>query len=50
MYWETGDVNMLQERFKQYSSLINKFSSGLEMIPINPGESLEDYFKRILNR
>jgi len=50
MYWETGDINILQERFKEYSALLDKFSSGLEMMPMNPGESHEDYFKRILNR
>ena len=50
MYWETENVNILQERFKQYTDLLNTFSTGLEMMPVNPGESLEDYFKRILNR
>ncbi|MEO8712490.1 MAG: hypothetical protein ABI405_10225 [Parafilimonas sp.] len=48
MFWETEDESLLKERFKQYAALLNKFSTGLEIIPINPGENLEDYFKRIL--
>ena len=50
MYWETEDEVLLKERFKEYSDLISKVSTGLEIIPVKPGESLEEYFNRILNR
>lgn len=50
MYWETEDEMMLKERFQEYTDLISKVSTGLEIIPVNPGESLEEYFDRILNR
>ena len=49
-YWKTENENFLKERFKQYGDLLNKFSTGLEMMPINAGETLTDYFKRILSR
>jgi len=50
LYWETGNETLLKERFKEYSALLDKVSTGLEVIPIKPGESLEEYFSRILNR
>jgi hypothetical protein len=50
MYWETEDEVLLKKRFKEYSDLIGKVSTGLEIIPMKPGESLKEYFNRILNR
>ncbi len=49
-YWETGDEMLLTETFKKYTDLIENFTSSLEIFPILPGESYEDYFKRLMNK
>lgn len=49
-YWETGDEKLLHEIFKKYDALISRFTSGLEHIPINPGESFLAYLLRIAKR
>jgi hypothetical protein len=48
MYWGTSDENILKDKFNQYTALINSVSNAMQSIPIQPGENLEDYFKRIL--
>jgi len=47
-YWETGDEKLLEETFKRYTELIEGFASSIEIYPVNPGESFEAYFKRLL--
>lgn len=49
-YWETGDEKLLEDTFKQYTDMINGFSSSIENYPIQPGESIDDYFKRLLKQ
>ena len=47
-YWETGDEKLLEDTFKEYTQLIDHFTSSIEIFPMNPGESYEDYFERLL--
>jgi hypothetical protein len=47
-YWETGDEKLLEENFKRYTALINGFVSCLQNFSMNPGESFEAYFERLL--
>jgi hypothetical protein len=47
-YWETNDLALLQTTFKRYTTLINGFASALEYIPIQPGETIELYFERLM--
>ena len=46
-YWETKNELFLKDTFEKNTNLINSFSSGIEMIPKNENESLEDYLLRI---
>jgi hypothetical protein len=47
-YWETNDLELLRTNFKRNADLINSFSNAIEIIPKNSGESIEDYFKRLI--
>jgi hypothetical protein len=47
-YWETGDEKLLEETFERYTNLINGFVSALENFTIEPGESFEAYFERLM--
>lgn len=47
-YWETGDENVLKEKFTRYNKLFDMFYDGLECYPVNDGESLESYFNRLI--
>ena len=47
-YWETGNEILLRDTFKKYTDLIENFTSSLEIYPMLPGESYEDYFKRLM--
>ncbi len=49
-YWETGDEEVLERKFKEYNYLVDNFSLAIEAIPAEPGETYEDYFKRITER
>jgi len=49
-YWETGNENLLEQKFKENGDLIDNFSMAIETIPIKRGESFENYFKRIIRR
>jgi len=49
-YWETGNENLLEQKFKEYGDLIDNFSMAIETIPIKQGESFENYFERIIGR
>lgn len=46
-YWETGDENLLNERFKRNADLINNFAFAIEQFPMKNGESYETYFGRL---
>lgn len=48
-YWETNDIDILKANFKRNAGLISGFSSALESIPMEKGETIENYFKRLLN-
>lgn len=47
-YWETGDEKLLEKIFNRYNDLMDSVSSALENIPFKTDESIEEYFKRIL--
>lgn len=46
-FWETRDEELLKTIFDRYTNLIDSFHSSLENIPINEGESTEDYILRM---
>lgn len=46
-YWETGDMKILEHKFKQYGAILDSFSLALETIPTSQGETLIDYLDRI---
>jgi hypothetical protein len=47
-YWETGDDKLLADTFKEYTELIEGFVTSIEIYPMNPGESYEAYFARLM--
>ena len=47
-YWETNNIEVLKANFNKYTSLMNSFTSALEIIPKVSGESLEEYFLRLM--
>ncbi|MDH6313912.1 hypothetical protein M2137_002703 [Parabacteroides sp. PFB2-10] len=47
-YWETGDENLLQEKFKEYDALLDNFVLSFQTFPVEKGEGLMDYFDRLL--
>lgn len=47
-YWETGDEKLLQDIFTRYTDLIAGVRNSFENYPINPEESFEDYFARLI--
>lgn len=47
-YWETGNENLLEQKFKENGSLIDNFSLAVETIPIDKEESFDKYFERII--
>lgn len=49
-YWETGNEQRLQAIFKRYNDLVDGFASSLEHYPIEPGETFEAYFKRLMEK
>jgi hypothetical protein len=49
-YWETGDIHVLTESFKRYNDLIDAFADMLENEKIKKGETMEDYFMRVLKQ
>jgi hypothetical protein len=46
-YWETRDEELLKTIFGRNTNLIESFKSNLENIPLNEGEDIENYLKRI---
>jgi len=49
-YWETDDEKLLQNTFNRYTDLIENFTSSINNFPKKSGESLEDYFERLLKK
>jgi hypothetical protein len=47
-YWETLNEELLKEKFKQYTSLLNSVSASLEKNNRKEHESFEEYFFRIM--
>ena len=47
-YWETKDIEILKDNFKRNADLISGFSSALEYIPMEAGETIENYFERLM--
>lgn len=48
-YWETEDENVLQQSFNRYNEIFAHVTNALENIPKLKGESIEEYFKRMLS-
>lgn len=46
-YWETKNVQLLDDTFRKYTNLLNGFGSLMETIPIGESESIEEYLIRI---
>lgn len=49
-YWETGDEELLEERFREMNQLLDQVAFGMEHFPRNSGESFENYIARLLNQ
>ena len=49
-YWETGNEELLKNKFSQYNALLDTVSSAMENYPIDKGETFEQYFERVLKR
>lgn len=48
LYWETNDEQQLSEAFRSYDILMDTVYDGLTYVPMKEGETLEEYFTRIL--
>lgn len=48
-YWETNDEAQLARAFYEYDILLDTVADGLRYVPRNEGETLEQYFNRILS-
>jgi len=46
-YWETDDLEKLKGQFNRYNTILDNFCLGLETIPINASENIEDYLIRL---
>ncbi|PXV68742.1 hypothetical protein CLV62_1014 [Dysgonomonas alginatilytica] len=47
-YWETGDESLMKYQFKEYDKLLDNFVLSLQTFPMEPGESFEMYFDRLI--
>ena len=47
-YWETGDENIMRERFKLYDFLLDSVALSIQTFPIEPGEDIISYFERLM--
>lgn len=47
-FWETGNTGLLIDNFKRYTTLLNSITASLEINDRKQGESIEEYFKRIV--
>lgn len=48
-YWETNDEQVLLETFRRYTDLLDSTFFALESFPMQPGETFEAYFERVLS-
>jgi hypothetical protein len=46
-YWKTEDEGILDENFRRYELLIERFKAALETSPVIEGETIEEYLVRI---
>ena len=47
-YWETGDENLMRERFKLYDNLLDNVVLSTQTFPIEPDEDIVVYFERLM--
>lgn len=47
-YWETNDESQLIEIFKKYNRLLDHFTTAFESFPVNEGETIAQYFDRMI--
>ena len=47
-YWETGDKNIMQERFKLYNNMLDNIELSSQTFPIKPDEDIVSYFERLM--
>ena len=47
-YWETGDENLMRERFKLYDNLLDNVVLSTQTFPIEPNEDIVTYFERLM--
>ena len=49
-YWETGDEELVEERFREMNQLLDQVAFGLEHFPRKSGESFENYIARLMKQ
>jgi hypothetical protein len=49
-YWETRDMEVLKSNFKTYEKLLDHFCIGIQTFPVQAGETIENYFKRLIKK
>ena len=47
-FWETGDENLMRERFKLYDGLLDNVMLSVQTFPIEQGENIVSYFERLM--
>jgi len=47
-YWETGDENLMRERFKLYDKMLDNVILSTQTFPIEPNEEIVAYFERLM--
>ena len=47
-YWETGDENLMKERFELYDRLLDNVVLSTQTFPIEPDEDIVAYFERLM--
>jgi len=47
-YWETGDENLMRERFKIYDNMLDNVLLSTQTFPIEPNEDVIAYFERLM--
>jgi len=49
-YWETGDENLMRERFKLYDRLLDNVELSIQTFPIEKDEDVVSYFERLMTQ
>jgi len=47
-YWETGDENVLRQKFHEYDTLLDNFVLSVETFPAQKNENMIAYFERLM--